>query len=91
MQNGVGANVCKIMQARNGGSLQERAFRQFTLPYHIEKMCFCEMCISGSFVQLLQVALLSAVLKLRDLSSILAKDSAEKQVGVGAYNFRKFF
>ena len=34
------------------------------LNYHIEKMCFCEMCISGSFVQLLQVALLSAVLKL---------------------------
>jgi len=60
--------VCKIMRARNGGSLQEtdhiKAFRQFTLPYHIEKMCFCEMCISGSFVQLLQVALLSAVLKL---------------------------
>jgi len=62
VRNGGGANVCKIIQARNGGSLQERddikAFRHLTLPYHIQKMCFCEMCISGSFVHLLQVALL---------------------------------
>ena len=60
--------MCKIIQARDGGSLHERdhikGFRQFTLPYHIEKMCFCERCISGSFIQLLQMALLSAVLKL---------------------------
>ena len=41
MQNGSGTNMCEIMQARNGGSLQKidhiKAFRQFTLPYHIDK------------------------------------------------------
>ena len=66
MQNGGGANVCKLFKPGMLAAFKKETISRLSdnslcLPYC--KTCFCEMCISGSFVHLLQVALLRAVLK----------------------------